>query len=155
MARKGGREMPDKSMGVFMISVAAELAGMHPQTLRVYEQRGLIRPQRSPKQTRLYSQEDVERLKLIQELTTVTGMNLAGVERFFDLQDVISELKGRLERMNREIESMQARLAGEVEAVHRHYRREIVLYDPIRTEIVRASEAGPPEGFKIPIEHRK
>ena len=73
--------------GVFMISVAAELAEMHPQTLRMYEPRGLIEPQRSPKGTRLYSQADVERLRRIQEMTTELGMNLAGVERVFELED--------------------------------------------------------------------
>ncbi|MBA3509002.1 MAG: MerR family transcriptional regulator, partial [Thermoleophilaceae bacterium] len=79
--------MPDErhERGVYMISVAAELAGMHPQTLRIYEARGLIQPKRSPKNTRLYSDEDVERLRRIQALTTELGMNLAGVERVFQL----------------------------------------------------------------------
>src|SRR5215475_3938018 len=80
--------------GVFMISVAAELANMHPQTLRMYEARGLIEPQRSPKGTRLYSQDDVERLRRIQEMTTELGLNLAGVERVLELED-------QLERMQR------------------------------------------------------
>ncbi|MFM9023394.1 MAG: MerR family transcriptional regulator, partial [Solirubrobacterales bacterium] len=71
----------ESGRGVFMISVAAELAEMHPQTLRMYEQRGLISPKRSPKGTRLYSQEDVDRLRRIQEMTTELGLNLAGVER--------------------------------------------------------------------------
>src|SRR5438876_6052176 len=83
---KDGRGLTE-DRGVFMISVAAELAGMHPQTLRVYEVRGLIRPSRSPKQTRLYSQRDVERLQRIQELTTVFGLNLAGVERVLELEE--------------------------------------------------------------------
>src|SRR5688572_28003956 len=76
----------DRERGVFMISVAAELAGMHPQTLRIYESRGLISPKRSPKHTRLYSQADVERLRRIQELTSELGMNLAGVERVLELE---------------------------------------------------------------------
>src|SRR3984885_14756487 len=70
--------------GVFMISVAAELAAMHPQTLRMYEQRGLITPKRSPKGTRLYSTDDVELLKRIQQMTAELGMNLAGVERVLE-----------------------------------------------------------------------
>ena len=77
-----------------MISVAARLAGMHPQTLRVYEERGLIKPARSPKQTRLYSQRDVERLKRIQELTTESGMNLAGVERVLAMEEVMDDDAG-------------------------------------------------------------
>src|ERR687891_2103168 len=81
--------------GVFMISVAAELADMHPQTLRMYEARGLIEPQRSPKGTRLYSQDDVERLRRIQEMTTELGMNLAGVERVFELEDKLGRLQRR------------------------------------------------------------
>ena len=82
--------------GVFMISVAAELAEMHPQTLRMYEARGLIEPKRSPKGTRLYSQADVERLRRIQEMTTEWGMNLAGVERVFELEE-------QLDRMQRKV----------------------------------------------------
>src|SRR5919204_3070527 len=81
---EGGRL--DETRGVFMISVAAELADMHPQTLRMYEARGLITPQRSPKNTRLYSQRDVERLRRIQEMTAELGMNLAGVEKVFELE---------------------------------------------------------------------
>src|SRR5215831_5255654 len=82
--------------GVFMISVAAELAEMHPQTLRMYEQRGLITPQRSPKGTRLYSQEDVDRLRRIQELTSELGMNLAGVERVFELEIQLERMQKRV-----------------------------------------------------------
>src|SRR5437764_6584196 len=89
-----GRGDPDRPRGVYMISVAAELAGMHPQTLRIYEARGLIQPKRSPKNTRLYSQEDVDRVRRIQELTSELGMKLAGVEKVF-------ELEGELERRRR------------------------------------------------------
>src|SRR5919204_4055369 len=88
--------------GVFMISVAAELAEMHPQTLRMYEARGLITPQRSPKGTRLYSQEDVERLRRIQEMTAELGMNLAGVEKVF-------ELEAELERLQRRVDALERR----------------------------------------------
>jgi MerR family transcriptional regulator/heat shock protein HspR len=83
----------DSEQGVFMISVAAELAHMHPQTLRIYEARGLIQPKRSPKNTRLYSQRDVERLRRIQQLTT-EGLNLAGVERVLALERRLRELEG-------------------------------------------------------------
>ena len=92
----------DRERGVFMISVAAELADMHPQTLRMYEARGLIEPKRSPKGTRLYSQDDVERLRRIQEMTTELGMNLAGVERVFELED-------KLRRLQRRVDALQAR----------------------------------------------
>src|SRR5918993_5613450 len=86
----------DRGRGVYMISVAAELAGMHPQTLRIYETRGLITPKRSAKNTRLYSDEDVERLRRIQELTTQLGMNLAGVEKVFELEQEIGRMKRRV-----------------------------------------------------------
>ena len=91
--------------GVFMISVAAELAAMHPQTLRMYEARGLIAPKRSPKGTRLYSQRDVDRLRRIQELTCELGMNLAGVERVFELED-------QLERMSKRLRALEERARG-------------------------------------------
>jgi MerR family transcriptional regulator, heat shock protein HspR len=113
--------------GVFMISVAAELAEMHPQTLRMYETRGLIEPKRSPKGTRLYSQKDVDRLRRIQEMTADLGMNLAGVERVFELEE-------QLEAMSRKVAALQKRadqLGAEVErleALRRELRAEIVPY---------------------------
>ncbi len=117
--------------GVFMISVAAELAEMHPQTLRMYEQRGLIEPKRSPKGTRLYSQADVERLRRIQEMTAELGLNLAGVER-------VLELEIQLERTRRKADALERELAAardeadaaraEVERVRRESRGEIVKY---------------------------
>jgi MerR family transcriptional regulator/heat shock protein HspR len=113
--------------GVFMISVAAELADMHPQTLRMYEARGLIEPKRSPKGTRLYSHADVERLRRIQEMTAELGMNLAGVER-------VLELEQQLESMTRKVAALERRaaeLTGEVErleALRRELRAEIVPY---------------------------
>ena len=87
----------DRQRGVFMISVAAELADMHPQTLRMYETRGLIEPQRSPKGTRLYSQADVDRLRRIQEMTNELGLNLAGVERVLVLEEQLERATRRLE----------------------------------------------------------
>src|ERR671921_973708 len=101
MATHRTRNEVDRSRGVYMISVAADLAGMHPQTLRIYETRGLITPRRSPKNTRLYSDEDVERLRRIQELTGELGMNLAGVERVFELEDEIAKMRRRVRAMER------------------------------------------------------
>src|SRR5512132_268065 len=100
-------ERVDQERGVFMISVAAELAEMHPQTLRMYEARGLITPKRSPKGTRLYSQEDVERLRRIQEMTAELGMNLAGVERVFELEDELARMTRRMAAMEAEAERVR------------------------------------------------
>ena len=94
--------------GVFMISVAAELAQMHPQTLRMYEARGLIEPKRSPKGTRLYSQEDVERLRRIQEMTADLGLNLAGVERVLDLEAEVQDMHARIEEL--ELQALRAQV---------------------------------------------
>jgi len=121
---------PDETRPVYMISVAAELAGMHPQTLRIYEQRGLIEPNRSPKGTRLYSQEDVDRLRRIQELTTQLGMNLAGVERVFELEGQLEHMRRRMDRMERRAEQMRKEFEDEVARVRRSFRRDIVRYQP-------------------------
>jgi MerR family transcriptional regulator/heat shock protein HspR len=107
----------------YMISVAAELVGMHPQTLRIYDERGLVTPQRTAGNTRLYSDADVERLRLIQRLTTDLGLNLAGVERVLLMEDELRRMRSRMERMERE---MRAAL----DDLHRHYRRDLVLYRP-------------------------
>jgi len=107
----------------YMISVAAELVGMHPQTLRMYESRGLVRPARTPGGTRLYSDADLERLRLIQRLTTELGLNLAGVEHVIRLEDELRRLQQRMERLERE-------LRAEIREVHKSYRRELVLYQP-------------------------
>ncbi len=106
-----------------MISVAAELVGMHPQTLRLYEAKGLVRPSRTPGGTRLYSDADLERLRLIQRLTTELGLNLAGVEHVLRLEDELRKMQARMERLERE-------LRAEIAAVHRTYKREVVLYRP-------------------------
>lgn len=111
---------------LYMISVAAELAGMHPQTLRIYEQKGLITPARTPRNTRLYSEEDIERLKKIQEFTTRLGMNLAGVEKVLELECRINDLEGSIAALRAEVAEAAGRLQREVEAVHRNYRRELV-----------------------------
>src|SRR3954469_8616017 len=113
-----------------MISVAAELAGMHPQTLRIYETRGLIAPKRSPKNTRLYSQDDVDRLRRIQELTGELGMNLAGVEKVFELEEEMDRMRRRMRSLERQAERVQAELQAELERVRRSMKRELVLYEP-------------------------
>ena len=126
----------ERDRGVFMISVAAELADMHPQTLRMYEARGLIEPKRSPKGTRLYSHADVERLRRIQELTTDGGMNLAGVEKVFELEE-------QLQRMQRKVAALERRAAeleGEIarlEQVRRSVKADIVRYEARSTALVR------------------
>lgn len=122
--------MASSDRGVYMISVAAELAGMHPQTLRIYEQRGLVKPKRSPGRTRLYSEEDVERLRRIQQLTTELGMNLAGVERVFALEAELGRLRDRMTRVERAAEAMRLELEGEIERVRRSFRAELVRYEP-------------------------
>jgi MerR family transcriptional regulator, heat shock protein HspR len=121
--------------GVFMISVAAELAEMHPQTLRMYEARGLIEPKRSPKGTRLYSQDDVDRLRRIQEMTTELGMNLAGVERVFELEDKLSRLQGKVDMLERRAHALQEEIAR-LEQVRREVRAEIVRYEAPGTALI-------------------
>ena len=120
--------LDDESKPVFMISVAAELADMHPQTLRMYERRGLIRPRRSSKSTRLYSLADVERLRRIQQLVGECGLNLAGVERVLQMEEELATLRRRLEELEREMERLAARAREELEAVHRSYRKELVPF---------------------------
>ena len=106
---------------IYMISVAADLVGMHPQTLRIYESKGLVRPQRTPGGTRLYSEADVERLRIIQRLTTELGLNLAGVELVLRLED-------ELRRAHSQIERLQRQVREEVQRVHKEYRRDLVVY---------------------------
>src|SRR5947199_4996509 len=107
----------------YMISVAAEIVGMHPQTLRIYESKGLVQPKRTPGNTRLYSEADLERLRLIQRLTTELGLNLAGVEAVLDLEEQLQRMHARMERLEREMRHA-------IQQVHRQYRRDLVLYDP-------------------------
>jgi len=136
--------------GVFMISVAAELAEMHPQTLRMYEARGLIEPKRSPKGTRLYSQKDVELLRRIQEMTNELGLNLAGVER-------VLELEAKLERAQAKVEALERRAAELKEEVARlaekrdQLRAEIVPYERCGTDLVRAKDL---EAVKLRVQRR-
>lgn len=119
--------MSDRSSrAVFVISVAAELSGMHPQTLRIYERKGLIDPFRTPGGTRRYSQEDIERLQLIQELTS-EGLNLEGVRRVLELQEENRQLKRKLDRLRDKMDDMEEEMERRIEEVARSYRREIVL----------------------------
>src|SRR5947207_2793680 len=142
MARARRELDPDR--GVYMISVAAELAGMHPQTLRIYESRGLITPKRSPKNTRLYSQEDVERLRRIQELTTELGMNLAGVEAVFELEEELARMRRRMRNMERQAERIRRELSEEIERVRRSFKAELVPYEPPGQALVPPRGDGEP-----------
>src|SRR6202451_3606949 len=130
----------ETNRGVFMISVAAELANMHPQTLRMYEARGLIEPKRSPKGTRLYSQDDVEKLRRIQEMTADLGLNLAGVEKVLDLEHEIDEMHSRIEEIEAEALRAQVRLAEQREEVRRSFRAELVPTRRQNLELVRAQD---------------
>jgi len=118
----------DTERGVFMISVAAELAQMHPQTLRMYEARGLVAPKRSPKNTRLYSQSDVERLRRIQQMTSEEGLNLAGVETVLEMEARVEGMRAELEQMRRRTEELEREMETEVEKVRRSLKAEIVPY---------------------------
>ena len=119
--------MNDREHPRYMISVAAEIVGMHPQTLRIYEARGLVRPKRTAGNTRLYSETDLARLRAIHKLTTELGLNLAGVETVLRLEDEMTKLRARLDRLERGMRE-------EIRKVHKQYRREIVLYgDPDQT----------------------
>ena len=113
--------MNDGDRPRYMISVAADIVGMHPQTLRMYENKGLVRPKRTPGGTRLYSERDLDRLRTIQRLTTELGLNHAGVEHVLRLQDEVQKMRDRLARMERDMRSA-------VDEVHKTYKRELVLY---------------------------
>ena len=115
--------MSDRDFPRYSISVAAELVGMHPQTLRIYEQKGLVQPQRTAGNTRRYSDADVDRLRLIQRLTTELGLNLAGVERVILMEDELQRMRRRMERLEHEMREALAE-------VHRSYRRDLVVYRP-------------------------
>jgi MerR family transcriptional regulator, heat shock protein HspR len=140
VARKVTRIHVETDRGVFMISVAAQLANLHPQTLRMYEARGLIEPQRSSKGTRLYSQDDVEKLRRIQEMTADLGLNLAGVERVLRLEQEIEEMHDRIEEIELQALQAQVRLAEELEQVRRSFRAELVVPYRGSQELVRASD---------------
>jgi MerR family transcriptional regulator/heat shock protein HspR len=137
--------------GVFMISVAAELAEMHPQTLRMYEQRGLIEPKRSPKGTRLYSHEDVQRLRRIQQMTAELGLNLAGVERVLELEEQLDRMRRRVAALERRHDELEAEIEG-LEGRRDQVRSDIVRYEAgAGSSLVRAKDVKP---LTIPIRHR-
>jgi MerR family transcriptional regulator, heat shock protein HspR len=121
-------EQLDAERGVFMISVAAELAEMHPQTLRMYEARGLITPKRSPKNTRLYSQSDVERLRRIQQMTSEEGLNLAGVETVLELEHRLERMRSELARMRKRAAEMESKMTEELERLRKSIGGELVPY---------------------------
>jgi MerR family transcriptional regulator/heat shock protein HspR len=123
-----------------MISIAAELIGVHPQTLRMYEQKGLLCPRKSLKNTRLYSQEDVELGRYIQKLTQEMGTNLAGVKKILDLEVKIERLEAENARLREELERQNVEHDKAIEEVHRSYKREIMLMP--RAELVRRSRRG-------------
>ena len=147
------RDDVDSARGVYMISVAAELAGMHPQTLRIYEARGLITPKRSPKNTRLYSREDVERLRRIQELTAELGMNLAGVEKVFELEEEMKRMRRRMRTLERQALKVQRELESELERVRRSFKAELVPYQPPGRALVPAP-GGDGKGVRVRIRRR-
>jgi MerR family transcriptional regulator, heat shock protein HspR len=143
----------DEQRGVFMISVAAELAEMHPQTLRMYEARGLITPKRSPKNTRLYSFEDVERLRRIQRMTAEEGLNLAGVETVLELEEQLARARVEVGKMRARAAELERRMLDEVERVKRSFRAEIVPYGAYDADAI--IPAGDGESIRIPVERRK
>ncbi len=118
----------------YMISVAADIVGMHPQTLRIYESKGLIRPKRTSGNTRLYSEADLEQLRLIQQLTTELGLNLAGVEHVLRLQDELLKMRRRLDRMEQQMREA-------IDQVHKQYRRDLVPWKP-PIDLIPTSRAG-------------
>ena len=147
-----GDRSRDTTRGVYMISVAAELAGMHPQTLRIYETRGLITPRRSPKNTRLYSEEDIERLRRIQQLTSELGMNLAGVEKVFELEAEIKKMRRRMRNLEQQADRIQEELQAEIERVRKSFKAELVPYEPPGTALLPKQGRG--ETVRIRIERR-
>jgi MerR family transcriptional regulator/heat shock protein HspR len=152
MAKRDAKPPADR--GVYMISVAAELAGMHPQTLRIYESRGLVEPERTSGGTRRYSDEDVERLRRIQELTTELGMNLAGVEKVFELEQELDRMRERMRRLERQAERIQQEMAEEIERVRKSFRAELVPYEPPGSALIPARDAKGPR-VRIPIQRHR
>src|SRR3954467_8923129 len=149
--RRDGEQRIDEERGVFMISVAAELAEMHPQTLRIYESRGLIQPKRSPKNTRLYSQADVDRLRRIQELTSEMGMNLAGVEKVFELEEELDRMRRRMRSLEKQAERLEHEMVAELDRVRRSFKAELVPYQAPGQALV---PAGKRKAVHIPIQRR-
>jgi len=149
LAPERSREI-DEERGVFMISVAAELAEMHPQTLRMYEARGLITPKRSPKNTRLYSQADVERLRRIQQMTSEEGLNLAGVETVLELERRLERMRSEIARMRKRATEMETRMTAELERLRKSLGGELVPYGAYEPENMRPAR----ESTRIRIRRR-
>jgi MerR family transcriptional regulator, heat shock protein HspR len=149
-SRKGQGERIDQERGVFMISVAAELAEMHPQTLRMYEARGLITPKRSPRNTRLYSQSDVERLRRIQRMTSEEGLNLAGVETVLELEQRLERMRAEMARMRKRATEMESKMTEELERLRRSLGGELVPYGAYEPEKMRPAQGS----TRIPIRRR-
>jgi MerR family transcriptional regulator, heat shock protein HspR len=143
----------DEERGVFMISVAAELAEMHPQTLRMYEARGLITPKRSPKNTRLYSQADVERLRRIQQMTSEEGLNLAGVETVLELEQRVEQMRGQIARMRKRAAEMERQLNEELERLRKSLGGELVPYGAYEPDQLGGGTK--PEAKRIRIRRRR
>lgn len=141
----------DSERGVFMISVAAELAAMHPQTLRMYEARGLITPKRSPKNTRLYSQADVELLRRIQRMTSEEGLNLAGVETVLDLEQRLERMDAEMARMRKRAAQMESTMTQELERLRKSVGGELVPYGAYEPEKLRPAR----DSTRIPIRRLK
>lgn len=155
-----GRDPIARERGVFMISVAAELAQMHPQTLRMYEARGLIAPRRSAKNTRLYSQADVERLRRIQRMTTSEGLNLAGVETVLRLEERLEQMRAELAQMRQNAERMEREMLEEMERLARAAHAELVPYGAYKPDFgdggrrARAAAPEQPAGIRVEIKRR-
>lgn len=146
MAKK--REGPG-DRAVYIISVAAELAGVHPQTLRIYERKGLLRPARTPGNTRRYSDRDIARLQMIQKLTQEHGLNLAGVKMIVEMEDQIDRMRRRMETLDREFRKTRMRLLQEMEALRAKSRRgEIVPVSSVRRLQIQVDRAKAPSGPK-------
>ena len=143
----------DDERGVYMISVAAELAEMHPQTLRIYESKGLIQPKRSPKNTRLYSQADVERLRRIQQMTNEEGLNLAGVETVLEMEERVDAMRAELEALRAHALELEKRMGEEVERVRPELRAEIVPYGAYDAQIEAPKPNRGP--VRIPVQRPK
>jgi MerR family transcriptional regulator/heat shock protein HspR len=149
--RQQEAERIDEERGVFMISVAAELAAMHPQTLRMYETRGLITPKRSPKNTRLYSQADVELLRRIQRMTSEEGLNLAGVETVLDLEQRLERMRAEMARVRKRAAEMESKMTQELERLRKSVGGELVPYGAYEPEKLRPAQ----DSTRIPIRRLK
>ena len=149
--RRSDREHIGQERGVFMISVAAELAEMHPQTLRLYEARGLITPKRSPKNTRLYSRADVELLRRIQRMTSEEGLNLAGVETVLGLEQRLERMRSEMARMRKRAAEIESKMTEELERLRMSVGGELVPYGAYEPEQIPGANSS----TRIPIRRQR